>query len=141
MAPPLPGTQFGHYQIVSALGEGGMGVVYRARDTRLERDVALKLLAEGPSKEARDRLVAEARAASALNHANVATIYEVGEAEGRSYIAMEHVAGRPLSKMIPPEGLPAETVVRYGAQIAAALAHAHERGVIHRDLKNANVVI
>ena len=137
-----PGEQLAHYQIVSALGEGGMGVVYRARDTKLERSVALKLLAQhGPADSANTRLMAEARAASALNHPNVATVYEVGEAGGRGYIAMEFVEGRPLSAQIPPDGLPTETVLRYGTQMAAALVHAHERGVIHRDLKSANVVI
>jgi len=136
------GQMLGHYRIEQKLGEGGMGVVYRARDTRLERPVALKLLAEhGPSDTVDARLMAEARAASALNHPNVATIYEVGEAGGRGYIAMEFVEGRPLSNQIPPEGLPTETVLRYGAQVASALAHAHERGVVHRDLKSANVVI
>jgi pimeloyl-ACP methyl ester carboxylesterase/tetratricopeptide (TPR) repeat protein/tRNA A-37 threonylcarbamoyl transferase component Bud32 len=137
-----PGEQLAHYQIVASLGEGGMGVVYRARDTKLERPVALKLLnAQSPSDAVDARLMAEARAASALNHPNVATVYEVGEAGGRGYIAMEFVEGRPLSEQIPPDGLPTETVLRYGTQIAGALAHAHERGVVHRDLKSANVVI
>ena len=137
------GKTLGHYRIEEKLGEGGMGVVYRARDTKLQRDVALKLLAEDATAEspAYQRLLNEARAASALSHPNVATIYEVGEAEGHCYIAMEYVKGRPLSRTIPPEGSPVETVLRCGIQIASALAHAHERGVIHRDLKSANVVI
>ena len=138
----MTGQTLGHYELKEKLGEGGMGVVFRARDTKLERDVALKLLQGSSSNpQARERLLAEARAASALNHPNVATIYEVGEHEGYTFIVMELVPGLPLNKSIPPEGLPVETCLRYGAQIAAALAQAHERGIIHRDLKSANVVI
>lgn len=119
-----------------------MGVVYRARDTRLERDVALKVLPPGVTAEAaaRERLLREARTASQLNHPNVCTIHEVGEAAGQAFIAMELVEGKPLSAVIG-SGLPAEQIMRYGAQMADALAHAHERGVVHRDLKSANVVI
>jgi tetratricopeptide (TPR) repeat protein/predicted Ser/Thr protein kinase len=137
------GQTLGHYRIEEQLGAGGMGVVYRARDTKLERDVALKLLpGDAASGEAgAKRLLAEARAASALNHPNVATVYEVGESEGRGYIAMELVEGRTLGECIPADGMPAELVVRYGTRIAAALAHAHDRGVVHRDLKSANVRI
>ncbi len=132
----------GHYEIKEKLGEGGMGVVFRARDTKLERDVALKLLQNASSDpQSREKLLAEARSASALNHPNVATIYEVGEHEGQTFIVMELVPGLPLSKSIPPGGLPIETCLRYGAQIAAALAQAHERHIIHRDLKSANVVV
>src|SRR3989338_7883314 len=137
------GQTLGHYRIEAELGAGGMGVVYRARDTRLERSVALKFVGEQRAAEAgaRDRLLREARAASSLNHPHICHIYEVGEAEGRAYIAMELVEGRPLSGLVPAEGLPIEGVLRYGAQIADALAHAHERGIVHRDLKSANVVI
>jgi tetratricopeptide (TPR) repeat protein len=137
------GKTFGHYEITGKLGAGGMGVVYRARDTRLGREVALKALpaAEEQDAAARERLLEEARTASALNHPHVCTIYEVGEAEGVAYATMELVEGRSLGAQIPAEGLPIELVLRYGAQIADALAHAHERGVIHRDLKTANVMI
>ena len=137
------GQSVGHYRIEAELGAGGMGVVYRARDTRLERSVALKFVGERGTAEAgaRDRLLREARAASSLNHPHICHIYEVGEAEGRAYIAMELVEGRPLSGMVPAEGLPVEGVLRYGKQVADALAHAHERGIVHRDLKSANVVI
>src|SRR3989344_163280 len=113
------GQTLGHYRIEAELGAGGMGVVYRARD----------------------HLLREARAASSLNHPHICHIYEVGEAEGRAYIAMELVEGRPLSGMVPAEGLPVEAALRYGAQVAAALAHAHERGIVHRDLKSANIVV
>ena len=120
-----------------------MGVVYRAYDTRLERTVALKLLGEGlaAGETPRRRLLEEARSASALNHPHICTIYEAGEAEGQAYIAMEHVDGRPLSALVANEALPVEALLRYATQIAGALAHAHERGIIHRDLKSANVVI
>jgi len=131
----------GHYRILEQIGAGGMGVVYRARDERLERDVALKVLPPMADSAARARLLSEARAASALNHPHICTVYEVGEADGQAYIAMEYVQGRPLSALIPTDGLPVETVIRYGVQIAGALAHAHERGVLHRDMKSSNVVV
>ena len=120
-----------------------MGEVYCARDPRLEREVAIKVLPPGDARDeqARSRLAREARTASQLNHPNICTIYEVGEAEGLAYIAMERVEGRPLSLLIGPGGLPWETVARYGTQLADALSYAHERGVIHRDLKSANVVV
>jgi tetratricopeptide (TPR) repeat protein/predicted Ser/Thr protein kinase len=133
----------GHYRILEKIGAGGMGVVYRAHDERLGREVALKVVGERwlSDEKARARLLQEARTASALNHPHVCTIYEVAEAEGETYIVMEYVAGRPLSALVPRDGLPAETLCRYAAQIADALAHAHERRVIHRDLKSSNVVI
>jgi eukaryotic-like serine/threonine-protein kinase len=132
-----------HYRIVEKVGEGGMGVVYRAHDDRLNRDVALKFLpAELDNDEnARSLLIREARTASALNHPNICTIYDVGDADGKSYIVMEFVQGRSLAEQIQEGGLPPETVIRYGEQIADAMAHAHEHGVIHRDLKTPNVII
>src|SRR5262245_22539467 len=138
------GETLGQYRIESRLGEGGMGVVYRARDERLHRTVAIKLVAGGTggsTPEDRARLLDEARAASHLNHPHICTVYEVGDIDGRMFIAMEYVDGRPLSEMLPSNGLPVETVLRYGSQIAGALAHAHERGVVHRDLKTANAVV
>jgi TolB-like protein/Flp pilus assembly protein TadD/tRNA A-37 threonylcarbamoyl transferase component Bud32 len=137
------GRSVSHYNIVEKVGAGGMGVVYRAHDDRLNRDVALKFLpAELLNNEAaRSQLLREARTASALNHPNICTIYDVGEAEGQNYIVMEFVTGRPLSDQIPEAGLPVETVIRYGEQVADALAHAHEHGVVHRDLKSPNVII
>jgi serine/threonine protein kinase/Tfp pilus assembly protein PilF len=119
-----------------------MGVVYRARDARLERDVAVKVLPAALTQDpiARARLVREAQTASSLNHPHICHIYEVGEAEGQSFIAMELVEGRPLSALVSG-GLPMDSVVRYGEQIADALAHAHERSVLHRDLKSANVLL
>ena len=130
------------YRVEETLGAGGMGVVYRATDTQLERTVALKVLDDRQlSEEARDALVREARAASALNHPSICLVYEVTEISGRPCIVMEHVDGTSLAAAIPPEGLPPELVVRYGIQISDALAHAHERGVLHRDLTSANIMI
>jgi len=137
----MVGKSFNHYRVLERVGAGGMGVVYRARDERLERDVAIKILPPETAADpaARSRLLEEARLASSLNHPNICTIYEVGEAEGQGFIAMEYVQGETLSARIPAEGLPAETVLRYGDQIAAGLEHAHAHGVIHRDLKSSNV--
>ena len=141
--PHVSDQTVSHYRIVDKIGAGGMGVVYRAHDDRLDRDVALKFLPEelNNDKTARALLIREARTASALNHPNICTIYDVGEADGKSYIVMEFVNGRLLAEQIPEEGLPVDTVIRYGEQIADAIAHAHERGVIHRDLKSPNVIV
>ena len=135
-----PGTRLGPYEVIALIGSGGMGEVYRARDTKLQRTVAIKVLTE-QADDAAARLLQEARAASALNHPNVCTIHEVGEHDGQAFIVMEHVEGKPLSQLIPSDGLRPESVIRYGIQIADALAHAHEHGITHRDLKSANVVV
>ena len=136
-----PGTRIGQYEVLEPLGSGGMGDVYRAHDTKLDRFVALKLVLDSESDPTGDRVLREGRAASALNHPNICTLYEVGEFGSRRYLAMEYIDGQSLSSAIPPEGLESPEVVNYGAQIADALNHAHERGVIHRDLKAANVVV
>jgi len=137
------GQKFGHYLIEQKLGEGGMGVVYRARDEKLQRDVALKFLEALPtgSSASHERVLQEARAISALNHPNICTVYEVGEIENKPYIAMEFVEGRPLTMEITSNGMALEQVERYGMQLADALGHAHSRGVVHRDLKSANVIV
>jgi eukaryotic-like serine/threonine-protein kinase len=136
------GKVLGHYRIVSRLGEGGMGVVYRAHDQVLQREVALKFLARTLGQEARQFLLREARAASSLSHPNICTIHEVGEADGEFYIVMELIEGRPLNVSIGSSGgLAYETVMRYGTQIAAALTHAHGRNIVHRDLKSSNVIV
>ena len=139
----MVGQTLGHYRIEAKLGEGGMGVVYKAEDFKLKRRVALKVLSDKLSQEpqALARLEREAQAASALNHPHICTIHEVGEAAGRAYIVMEYVDGLTLRAMVAIGGVSVEAAVRYGTQIADALAHAHERGVVHRDLKSANVVI
>jgi len=137
------GSRFGDYEIVSRLGEGGMGAVYLARDHRLKRDVAIKFLTGslfGPEHE-QQRLLQEARSAARLNHPHICTVHEVVTIDEGSFIVMERVEGRPLSAMTPSGGMPVDSVTRYGAQIADALAHAHERGVIHRDLKSSNVMV
>jgi eukaryotic-like serine/threonine-protein kinase len=132
-----------HYVIIEKLGEGGMGVVYRARDEKLQRDVALKFLGILPtgSSASHERILEEARAISALNHPNICTIYEVAEADGKPFIAMEFVEGHPLTGEINSAGMALEQVERYGMQLADALGHAHNRGIIHRDLKSANVMV
>ncbi len=139
----MTGKQLGHYRILEKLGAGGMGVVYRAHDERLDRDVALKLLPADTFEDsiARGRLLREARAAAALSHPSICTIHEVGEADGPAYIAMEFVEGRPLSDVTHRRALTTDEVLRYGIQIADALAHAHARQVVHRDLKSANVMV
>lgn len=135
--------QLGHYRLLERIGAGGMGEVYRARDERLDREVAIKILPLNVQDDprARDRLLAEARSASQLNHSHICTIYEVNQEGNIAFIAMEYVAGRSLSAIIPSNGLPTEQVIRYGTQIADALAHAHQRRIVHRDLKPANVTV
>jgi len=137
------GQVVGRYRILEQLGAGGMGVVYRARDTDLERDVALKFLAPSVTADeaARLRLLREARSISALNHPHICQVFEIGRDDGHDFIAMEWVRGKTLQAHLSSQGLPPGTVLRYGRQIASALAHAHERGVIHRDLKSSNVMI
>jgi tetratricopeptide (TPR) repeat protein/predicted Ser/Thr protein kinase len=128
---------------LNPLGSGGMGVVYRAEDTALGRTVALKFLSSQIVQDPKrvERFRDEARTASALNHPNICTIYEVGEQEGELFIAMEYVEGRPLSEFLRDGGMAVETLLRYTRQISGALEHAHERGIVHRDLKPANVVV
>lgn len=137
------GTRVGPYEITALLGAGGMGEVYLSHDDRLDRDVALKVLPPAwfADAAARARLLREARAAAGLNHPNICTIHEVGEAGGQAYIAMEYVPGEPLNTVLARGSLSLDSTLRYAGQLADALAHAHERGVVHRDLKSANIVI
>src|SRR5438128_1984734 len=134
------GSRLGQYEIVSPLGAGGMGEVYRARDTKLNRDVALKVLPlrAVADASARTRLAHEAQLAASLNHPAICTIHDVGESGGLVYVAMELVAGRPLADLIPERGYPVDQLLPLAVQIAGALAHAHGRGIVHRDLKGAN---
>ena len=140
---PFASGQLARYRIIEKLGAGGMGEVHKARDEQLDRDVAIKVLPASSFEDptARARLVHEAKAAAALNHPHICTIYEVGEADGHTYIAMELVGGQPLSARLKAGALSPDQVVHYGLQLADALAHAHESGVIHRDLKSANVMV
>jgi serine/threonine protein kinase len=136
------GQTLDHYKILSQLGEGGMGVVYRARDEVLNRDVALKLLLHSAvDKVSPDHLLREAQTASSLSHPNICTIHQVGQTGKDFYVVMELIEGRSLSDLITATGLSMETVARYGTQIADALAHAHDRGIVHRDLKGSNVMV
>jgi len=137
------GENLGRYQVVARLGGGGMGDVYRARDTILHREVALKVLAgEAISRpDRKQRFIVEAQAASALNHPNIIVIYDIGSEQALDYIAMELVRGRTLDSLITGSGLPVRDVIRYGEQIASAMAAAHGAGIVHRDLKPANVMI
>ena len=146
----MVGRRIGPFEVLELLGAGGMGEVYRARDTRLGREVALKVLPADAVADAtaRARLLREARLASQLNHPHICTIHEVGESDPSAgsgqagvYIAMELVEGQSLSATLAGGALPTEQVLRFGSQIADALAHAHAHGVVHRDLKSLNVVI
>src|SRR5512135_2897842 len=137
------GKTISHYRITEKLGEGGMGVVYKARDTHLDRFVAIKVLP--PEKVAdpdrKRRFVQEAKAASALNHPNIVTIHDIDQADGIDFIAMECVAGKTLDELIPRKGMRLSLALKYAVQIADALARAHGAGIIHRDLKPSNVMV
>ncbi len=138
-----PGTKLGPYEILSRLGAGGMGVVYRARDARLERDVAIKVLPLGllADKATRKRFRKEALALARLNHPNIAAVYDVGEQEGTDYLVMECVPGKSLAEEAKRPSQPEKEAVALGTQIAAALEEAHEQGVVHRDLKPGNIMV
>src|SRR5215472_3255343 len=137
------GQVLGHSRVQAKIGEGGMGVVYRAYDEVLLRDVAVKVVKKDPQLDSSStqNLLKEARASSALAHPNICTIHDVGETEGELYIVMELVEGKSLYEMSRDSGLPPELVIRYGVQIASALVRAHDRGIVHRDLKTANIVV
>ena len=136
------GRTISHYKILEKIGEGGMGVVYKAEDTKLRRTVALKFLPSELTQdaEAKQRFLHEARAAAALNHANIVTVYEINEHEGQTYIAMEYIEGRTL-KEITHGPLPLAQVLDIAQQIARGLAAAHAKGIVHRDIKPANIFI
>jgi len=137
------GRRLLHFEILEKLGEGGMGVVYKARDTHLDRLVAIKVLPaeKVADPERRHRFVQEAKAASALHHPNIITVHDVAQADGLDFIVMEHVEGRTLDAMIPRAGMRLSEALRISVQVARALAAAHAKGIIHRDLKPANVMV
>src|SRR5258707_12916568 len=142
MALP-PGTKLGPYEIVAQLGAGGMGEVYRARDTRLERDVAVKVLPASLASDAnlRQRLEREAKAVSKLSHPHICTLHDIGHQDGVDFLVMELVEGETLEHRLVKGPLPSDQVLRYAAQIADALAKAHKVGITHRDLKPANIML
>src|SRR5687767_11604322 len=139
----MVGRTISHYRVEAELGRGGMGVVYRARDERLRRPVALKILnAEMASRsDYRQRLLEEAQAASALNHPSITTIYEVADEDGQIFIVMEFVTGQTLRDALKMGAMDPRPLVRVGAQVAEGLAAAHTHGVIHGDIKPENVML
>ena len=137
------GTKLGPYEIQSPLGAGGMGEVYLARDTRLDRTVAIKILPSHLSSnlEAKQRFEREARAISSLNHPNICTLHDVGHQDGADFLVMEYLEGETLAERLLKGPLPPEQVLRYGIEICDGLEKAHKSGVIHRDLKPGNIML
>src|ERR1035438_8105379 len=141
--PLSPGTKLGPYEILAPIGAGGMGEVFRATDTRLQRTVAIKILSHDKvaDPERKRRFLQEARAVSALNHPNIVTLHDIASESGVDYLVMEYVPGKSLDDLITPKGLPFVEALGYAQQIASALAAAHAAGIVHRDIKPANVIV
>ena len=138
-----PGARLGPYEIVSPAGAGGMGEVYRARDTRLDRTVALKVLPPDLTNDpaARQRFEREARAVAALSHPHICTLHDIGQQDGTDFLVMEYLDGETLAARLARGKLPLDQALHYGIQIADALAAAHKAGIVHRDLKPGNVML
>ena len=139
----IPGTKFGPYEIQSLLGAGGMGEVYRARDTRLQRTVAIKVLPAHLSSDPdlHARFEQEAKSISALQHPNICVVHDIGSQDGIDFMVMEYVAGQTLDKLIPAGGLVTNAAIKYAIQVAEALSRAHASGIVHRDLKPSNIMV
>ena len=137
------GKTISHYKILEKLGEGGMGVVYKAQDTKLKRTVALKFLPQELlcDSESKARFVHEAQAASALNHPNITTIHEIDEFEGECFIAMEYIEGKSIKELVEEKGLSIEEILRIAIQIAEGLSKAHQKDIVHRDIKSDNIML
>src|SRR5579862_2387293 len=141
--PLTPGTKLGPYEIQSPLGAGGMGEVYRAKDIRLDRTVAIKILPAHLSDDPalKQRMEREAKAISALQHSNICTLYDVGSQDGTDFLVMEYLEGQTLADRLAKGALPLDQVLKIGTEIAQALEKAHQQGIIHRDLKTANIML
>jgi eukaryotic-like serine/threonine-protein kinase len=137
------GTKLGPYEIQAPLGAGGMGAVYRARDTRLERTVAIKVLPEhlSTNPESKQRFEREARTISSLNHAHICTLHDFGTQDGVDFLVMEYLEGQTLAERLQKGALPIEQVLKIGIEIADALEKAHRKGIVHRDLKPGNIML
>jgi len=137
------GRTISHYKILEKLGEGGMGVVYKAQDTKLDRIVALKFLPKHLlcDQEAKTRFVHEAKAASALDHPNIATVYEIDEAEGECFISMAYIKGKSTKEVIKEKKLSIEEILKIAIQVCEGLTAAHEKGIVHRDIKSDNIML
>ncbi len=141
--PIITGKRLGPYEILSAVGAGGMGEVYRARDTRLDRIVAIKILPDhlADRAELRDRFEREAKTISSLNHPHICTLYDVGHQDGTDFLVMEYLEGETLAARLVKGPLPLDQVLKYAIEIADALDKAHRKGITHRDLKPGNIML
>ena len=141
--PLTPGTTLGPYEILSPIGAGGMGEVYKARDTRLDRMVAIKVLSEhvASDPDLQQRFEREAETISSLNHPHICTLYDVGEHEGTTFLVMEYLEGDTLAQRLKKGALPLEQALTVAIEIAGALDKAHRQGITHRDMKPANIML